>query len=247
MSENEMRPLCNSQCLKKCSGTEGVHFHVNVVALALSLPSQSRSDIGCAGPESTKPVIIRHVITGVTDDRYDEDDDDEVMMMVVMAMRCGEVARGGEWYSGSNRSCDEKKIGTWSDKLTGKTFSATADGGRREESEDISENNNSQNKVITMEELAKTYAIGALMSMGRVSETRLRRQGVKQSGEIDIEFKTVNEHCKSFIFHVTLCSALIIANPCDPILVVLALSLPSQSRSDNCCAGPESTKPVTIR
>ncbi|GJU32132.1 putative reverse transcriptase domain-containing protein, partial [Tanacetum coccineum] len=41
----------------KC--TEGVHFHVNVVALALSLPSQSRSDIGCAGPESTKPVTIR--------------------------------------------------------------------------------------------------------------------------------------------------------------------------------------------
>ncbi|GJW58423.1 hypothetical protein Tco_0105154 [Tanacetum coccineum] len=35
--------------------TVSVHFHVNVVALALSLPSQSRSDIGCAGPESTKP------------------------------------------------------------------------------------------------------------------------------------------------------------------------------------------------
>ncbi|GJR07213.1 hypothetical protein Tco_0530197 [Tanacetum coccineum] len=33
-------------------------FHVNVVALALSLPSQSRSDIGCAGPESTKPVMM---------------------------------------------------------------------------------------------------------------------------------------------------------------------------------------------
>ncbi|GJX76362.1 hypothetical protein Tco_0323173 [Tanacetum coccineum] len=36
--------------------TVSVHFHVNVVALALSLPSQSRSDICCAGPESTKPV-----------------------------------------------------------------------------------------------------------------------------------------------------------------------------------------------
>ncbi|GKA21170.1 hypothetical protein Tco_0701159, partial [Tanacetum coccineum] len=37
-------------------------FHVNVVALALSLPSQSRSDIGCAGPESTKPVTIRYLL-----------------------------------------------------------------------------------------------------------------------------------------------------------------------------------------
>ncbi|GJS30074.1 hypothetical protein Tco_0490694 [Tanacetum coccineum] len=34
----------------------------------------------------------------------------------------------------------------------------------------------------------------ALMSMGRVSETRLRRRRAKQSGGIDIEFKTVNEY-----------------------------------------------------
>ncbi|GKF39092.1 hypothetical protein Tco_0119153, partial [Tanacetum coccineum] len=40
----------------------------------------------------------------------------------------------------------------------------------------------------------RAYAIGALMSMGRVFETRLRRRRVKQSGEIDIEFKTVNEY-----------------------------------------------------
>ncbi|GJR35367.1 reverse transcriptase domain-containing protein [Tanacetum coccineum] len=37
-------------------------------------------------------------------------------------------------------------------------------------------------------------ARGALMSMGRVSETRLRRRRAKQSGGIDIEFKTVNEY-----------------------------------------------------
>ncbi|GJR68479.1 hypothetical protein Tco_0014544 [Tanacetum coccineum] len=43
-------------------GTVSVHFHVNVVALALSLPSQSRSDICCAGPESTKPVTIRYLL-----------------------------------------------------------------------------------------------------------------------------------------------------------------------------------------
>ncbi|GKC00263.1 hypothetical protein Tco_0986399 [Tanacetum coccineum] len=43
--------------INKClNGTVSVHFHVNVVALALSLPSQSPSDICCAGPESTKPV-----------------------------------------------------------------------------------------------------------------------------------------------------------------------------------------------
>ncbi|GKC98090.1 hypothetical protein Tco_1168365, partial [Tanacetum coccineum] len=34
----------------------------------------------------------------------------------------------------------------------------------------------------------------ALMSMERVFKTRLRRRGVKQSGEIDIEFKIVGEH-----------------------------------------------------
>ncbi|GJZ88454.1 hypothetical protein Tco_0660236 [Tanacetum coccineum] len=36
--------------------------------------------------------------------------------------------------------------------------------------------------------------VGALMSMGRVSETRLRRRRAKQSGGIDIEFKTVKEY-----------------------------------------------------
>ncbi|GJW18110.1 putative reverse transcriptase domain-containing protein [Tanacetum coccineum] len=40
----------------------------------------------------------------------------------------------------------------------------------------------------------QSIRIGALMSMGRVSETRLRRRRVKQSEEIDIEFKTVNEY-----------------------------------------------------
>ncbi|GKA57228.1 hypothetical protein Tco_0756416 [Tanacetum coccineum] len=40
----------------------------------------------------------------------------------------------------------------------------------------------------------RAYAIGALMSMGRVFKTRLRRRGVKLSGEIDIEFKIVNEY-----------------------------------------------------
>ncbi|GKG24944.1 hypothetical protein Tco_0395572, partial [Tanacetum coccineum] len=34
----------------------------------------------------------------------------------------------------------------------------------------------------------------ALMSMGRAFETRLRRRRGKQSGEIDIEFKIVNEY-----------------------------------------------------
>ncbi|GKA07707.1 hypothetical protein Tco_0686931, partial [Tanacetum coccineum] len=34
----------------------------------------------------------------------------------------------------------------------------------------------------------------ALMSMGRVFKTRLRRQRVRQSGEIDTEFKTFNEY-----------------------------------------------------
>ncbi|GJW72266.1 hypothetical protein Tco_0129183 [Tanacetum coccineum] len=37
-------------------------------------------------------------------------------------------------------------------------------------------------------------APSALMSMGRVSETRIRRRRAKQSGGIDIEFKTVNEY-----------------------------------------------------
>ncbi|GJW21475.1 hypothetical protein Tco_0032097 [Tanacetum coccineum] len=35
---------------------------------------------------------------------------------------------------------------------------------------------------------------GALMSMGRVFKTRLRRRGVKQSGEVDIVFKIVDEY-----------------------------------------------------
>ncbi|GKC01452.1 hypothetical protein Tco_0987588 [Tanacetum coccineum] len=40
----------------------------------------------------------------------------------------------------------------------------------------------------------KILLSGALMSMRRVFETRLRRRRVKQSGEINIEFKTVNEY-----------------------------------------------------
>ncbi|GJT66919.1 hypothetical protein Tco_1018399 [Tanacetum coccineum] len=41
--------------------------------------------------------------------------------MVAVVVSGGVVeARGGEWYSGSNRSCDEEKIGTWSEKLTEK-------------------------------------------------------------------------------------------------------------------------------
>ncbi|GJZ71242.1 hypothetical protein Tco_0635093 [Tanacetum coccineum] len=35
---------------------------------------------------------------------------------------------------------------------------------------------------------------GTLMSMGRVFKTRLRRRGVKQSGEIDIEFRIADEY-----------------------------------------------------
>ncbi|GJS74063.1 hypothetical protein Tco_0706904 [Tanacetum coccineum] len=37
----------------------------------------------------------------------------------------------------------------------------------------------------------KSAQVGAPMSMGRASKTRLQRRGVKQSGEIDIEFKIV--------------------------------------------------------
>ncbi|GJW93039.1 hypothetical protein Tco_0172711 [Tanacetum coccineum] len=37
----------------------------------------------------------------------------------------------------------------------------------------------------------KSAQVGAPMSMGRAFKTRLRRRGVKQSGEIDIEFKIV--------------------------------------------------------
>ncbi|GJS38348.1 hypothetical protein Tco_0563391 [Tanacetum coccineum] len=39
-----------------------------------------------------------------------------------------------------------------------------------------------------------TYDANALMSMERVFKTRLQRRGVKQSGKIGIEFKTVNEY-----------------------------------------------------
>ncbi|GJU10549.1 putative ribonuclease H-like domain-containing protein [Tanacetum coccineum] len=43
--------------------------------------------------------------------------------MVAVVVSGGVVeARDGEWYSGSNRSCDEEKIGTWSEKLTGKRW-----------------------------------------------------------------------------------------------------------------------------
>ncbi|GJV42025.1 hypothetical protein Tco_1420465 [Tanacetum coccineum] len=65
--------------------------------------------------------------------------------------------------------------------------------------EDISRNSISRIKFNKWEELAEklmrwTAEYGALMSVGRVFETRLRRRRVKQSREIDIEFKTVNEY-----------------------------------------------------
>ncbi|GKA20823.1 hypothetical protein Tco_0700812 [Tanacetum coccineum] len=51
------------------------------------------------------------------------DGDDEMMMVAVVLVVVVEVAaRGGEWYSGSYRSDDEEKIGTWPEKLTGKLF-----------------------------------------------------------------------------------------------------------------------------
>ncbi|GJR68830.1 ribonuclease H-like domain-containing protein [Tanacetum coccineum] len=70
-------------------GTVSVHFHVNVVALALSLPSQSRSDICCAGPESTKPVTWC----------YDDDDGSGGATVVVVAAWSGEAVGGvsGAW------------------------------------------------------------------------------------------------------------------------------------------------------
>nr|GEU66194.1 hypothetical protein [Tanacetum cinerariifolium] len=40
----------------------------------------------------------------------------------------------------------------------------------------------------------KSAQVGALMSMERVFKTRLQRRGVKQSGEIDIDFKIVDEY-----------------------------------------------------
>ncbi|GJR30862.1 putative reverse transcriptase domain-containing protein [Tanacetum coccineum] len=40
----------------------------------------------------------------------------------------------------------------------------------------------------------REWGLDALMSMGRVFKTRLRRRGVKQSGGIDLEFKIVNEY-----------------------------------------------------
>ncbi|GJZ36512.1 hypothetical protein Tco_0582703 [Tanacetum coccineum] len=39
-----------------------------------------------------------------------------------------------------------------------------------------------------------SYSGRTLMSMGRVFKTRLRRRGVKQSGEIDIEFRIADEY-----------------------------------------------------
>ncbi|GJS87766.1 hypothetical protein Tco_0770402 [Tanacetum coccineum] len=42
--------------------------------------------------------------------------------------------------------------------------------------------------------VADNDGLGALMSMGRVFKTRLRSRGVKLSGNIDIEFKIVNEY-----------------------------------------------------
>ncbi|GJS30362.1 hypothetical protein Tco_0490982 [Tanacetum coccineum] len=49
--------------------------------------------------------------------------------------------------------------------------------------------------VCKVRRLSSAEAKGcALMSMGRVFKTHLRRRGVKQSGEIDIEFKIVDEY-----------------------------------------------------
>ncbi|GKB31106.1 hypothetical protein Tco_0870507 [Tanacetum coccineum] len=42
--------------------------------------------------------------------------------------------------------------------------------------------------------LGRAYAVDGGIRMGRVFKTRPRRRRVKQSGEIDIEFKTVDEY-----------------------------------------------------
>ncbi|GJT89479.1 hypothetical protein Tco_1071196 [Tanacetum coccineum] len=79
--------------------------------------------------------------------------------------------------------------------------SAVAGGGDSQSDEDAEvELHCSAQCLIEDEDVVKrlrspyTSVLGALMSMGRVFETHLRIRRVKQSGEIDIEFKTVNEY-----------------------------------------------------
>ncbi|GJY90020.1 hypothetical protein Tco_0505216 [Tanacetum coccineum] len=52
----------------------------------------------------------------------------------------------------------------------------------------------STNSCDRMDFTAKRNNLRIMGNMGRVFETRLRRRRAKQSGEIDTEFKTVNEY-----------------------------------------------------
>ncbi|GKA48575.1 hypothetical protein Tco_0741533, partial [Tanacetum coccineum] len=74
----------------------------------------------------------------------------------------------------------------------------------------------------------RAYAIGgALISMRRMFKTRLRRWGVKQSGEIDIEFKIVDE----YTVKVNKIKVFVSCGCCNGIIVIWFIQMVKEVRA----------------